>query len=85
MAATTDYRPQGQSGAGAADIGRGQSATFWVYSAADGYSDLAFRYRSAGSARVTVNALPLSGPLAGGDPGRWSVAARPGVPECRDQ
>lgn len=24
--------------------------------------------------RVRVNALPLSGPLAGGDPGRWSVA-----------
>ncbi len=72
--ATTDYRPQGQSGAGAADIRRGQSATFWVYSAADGYSDLAFRYRSTGSARVTVNARPLSGPLAGGDPGRWSAA-----------
>ncbi|MGH3421927.1 MAG: carbohydrate-binding protein, partial [Streptosporangiaceae bacterium] len=72
--ATADYRPQGQSGAGAAGIGRGQSATFWVYSAADGYSDLAFRYRSTGSAHVTVNALPLSGTLGGGDPGRWSVA-----------
>jgi hypothetical protein len=72
--ATADYRPQGQSGAGAADIRRGQSAAFWVYSAADGYSDLAFRYRSTGSARVRVNTLPLSGPLAGGDPGRWSVA-----------
>ena len=71
--ATADYRPQGQSGAGAAGIGRGQSVTFWVYSAADGYSDLAFRYRSAGSARVSVNTLPLSGPLAGEGPGRWSV------------
>ena len=65
--ASADYRAQGQSGAGAADIGRGQSATFWVYSANDGYSDLAFRYRSAGSAQVTVNALPLAGqrPAAG--------------------
>ena len=40
--------------------------TFWVYSASDGYSDLAFRYQSAGAARVTVNTRPLGGPLAGG-------------------
>ena len=43
----------------------GQGVTFWVYSAADGYSDLAFRYKSAGSAHVEVNAQPLSGQLAG--------------------
>jgi hypothetical protein len=59
--ARTDYRAQGQSGAGAVDLGRGQSATFWVYSANDGYSDLAFRDKSQGAARVTVNALPLAG------------------------
>jgi hypothetical protein len=69
---TADYRAQGQSGAGAADIGPGQSVTFWVYSASDGYSDLAFRYKSAGTARVTVNTLPLGGPLAGGSPD-WAV------------
>ena len=70
--ATADYRAQGQSGAGAADIGRGQHVTFWVYSANDGYSDLAFRYKSAGAAEVTVNTLPLGGQLAGGSPG-WAV------------
>jgi hypothetical protein len=62
--ARADYRPQGQSGSGAADITRGQDATFWVYSAADGYSDLAFRYRGEGTAGVSVNALPLAGGLA---------------------
>jgi concanavalin A-like lectin/glucanase superfamily protein len=72
--ARTDYRPQGQSGAGAADLSHGGAATFWTYSAADGYSDLAFRYRGAGSARATVNGAPLSGTLAGG-PG-WATAAR---------
>ncbi len=70
--ASADYRAQGQSGAGVADIGRGQRVTFWVYSANDGYSDLAFRYKSAGAAGVTVNALPLGGQLAGGSPG-WMV------------
>jgi hypothetical protein len=70
--ATTDYRAQGQSGAGAADISRRQSATFWVYSAADGYSDLAFRYKNAGTAAVTVNTLPLAGPLTGGGSRTWS-------------
>ena len=70
--ATADYQAQGQSGAGAADIGRGQNVTFWVYSANDGYSDLAFRYKSAGSAQVTVNTQPVAGPLAGGPPG-WAV------------
>jgi hypothetical protein len=63
--ATTDYRAQGQSGAGAVDIGRGQSATFWVYSAADGYSDLAFRDKGSGTAGVAVNTLPLIGRLDG--------------------
>jgi hypothetical protein len=70
--ASLDYRAQGQSGAGAADIGRGQRVTFWVNSASDGYSDLAFRYKSAGAAQVTVNTLPVGGQLAGGSPG-WAV------------
>jgi Concanavalin A-like lectin/glucanases superfamily len=64
--ATADYRAQGQSGAGVADLRPGRSVTFWVYSAADGYSDLAFRYRSEGSAGATVNGLPVAGRLAGG-------------------
>ena len=63
--AAADYRRQGQSGAGAADIGRGQDVTFWVYSARDGYSDLAFRYTSHGTARVTVDGLPVTGQLNG--------------------
>jgi hypothetical protein len=69
--ATTDYRPQSQSGAGAADIGPRQRATFWVYSAADGYSDLAFRYKNQGTARVTVNALPVDGRLTGAGMRGW--------------
>jgi hypothetical protein len=71
--ATADYRAQGQSGAGAADINRGQSVTFWVYSAADGYSDLGFRYKNAGTAAVTVNTLPVDGKLNGAGPGGWST------------
>ena len=73
--ATTDYRAQGQSGAGAADIAPGQSVTFWVYSAADGYADLAFRYKSAGTAGVTVNTLPLAGQLDGAGPEGWSTGS----------
>ena len=71
--AMTDYRAQGQSGAGAVDIGRGRRATFWVYSAADGYSDLAFRYKSTGTAGVTLNALPLDGRLDGPSGRNWST------------
>jgi Concanavalin A-like lectin/glucanases superfamily len=59
--ARTDYRAQGQSGAGAASITRSQSVTFWTYSASDGYSDLAFRYKGTGEARAAVNTLPLDG------------------------
>ncbi|HEY9244416.1 MAG TPA: carbohydrate-binding protein, partial [Streptosporangiaceae bacterium] len=70
--ARADYRAQGQSGAGAAGIGRGQRVTFWVYSANDGYSDLAFRYRGAGSAQATLNGQALAGPLAGSAAG-WTV------------
>jgi hypothetical protein len=71
--ARADYRRQGQSGAGAADLGRGSAVTFWVYSAADGYSDLAFRYHGPGVARASVNGEPLAGALAGA-PGGWSGA-----------
>ncbi|MEN3304718.1 MAG: hypothetical protein V7603_920 [Micromonosporaceae bacterium] len=53
--AGTDYRRQGQSGAGAVDLGRGQSTTFWVYSATDGYTDLSLRARLLGTARTSVN------------------------------
>ncbi len=71
--AAADYRAQGQSGAGAADIGRGQAVTFWVYSAADGYSNLAFRYQGTGSAQAEANGLPLSGRLAGASARGWPV------------
>ena len=69
--AAADYTPQGQSGAGAADIARGQSVTFWVYSASDGYSDLAFRHKGQGAASVSANSLRLSGQLAGA--GAWAT------------
>ncbi len=72
--ARADYTRQGQSGAGAAAIDRGQDVTFWVYSAGDGYSDLAFRSRGAGTAGVSVNGLPLSGGLGAARPGPgWST------------
>ena len=41
--------------------------TFWVYSASDGYSDLAFRSRGSGAAEVTVNGLPQAGNLSSGN------------------
>src|ERR1700751_1277314 len=71
--ATADHRPPGQSGAGTADIRRGQNVTFWVDSTSDGYSDLAFRYKDAGAAGVTVNGLSLGGGLDGARGGRWST------------
>jgi len=69
--ATADYRAQGQSGAGAAGLGRGQTATFWVYSAADGYSDLALRSKGAGTAQVSVNSRSVA-PLTDATP-HWSL------------
>ncbi len=71
--AHADYARQGQSGAGAADVGRGQDVTFWVYSASDGYSDLAFRTRGQGTAGASVNGLPLSGDLPTGGGRSWST------------
>jgi hypothetical protein len=50
--------------AGAVDVSRGGRVTFWVYSASEGYSDLAFGYRIGGAAAVSVNGLPLRGPLS---------------------
>jgi hypothetical protein len=51
---------------GAVDVSRGGQVTFWVYSASDGYSDLAFGKTPAlGAAAVSVNGLPLRGPLSG--------------------
>jgi hypothetical protein len=73
--ATADYAAHGQSGAGAAGIAPGQSVTFWAYSASDGYSDLAWRYSGAGTARIAVNTQPLDGALAAGARSRaWSTA-----------
>jgi hypothetical protein len=71
--ATTDYRAQGQSGAGAARIALGQSVTFWTYSASDGYSDLAFRYKGTGTARAAVNTLPLDRRLRSAGTRNWST------------
>jgi hypothetical protein len=76
--ATASYRNQGQSGAGAASIARGQSVTFWVYSPADGYASLAFRYRNQGTADAAVNGQPLTGEaghLTGSNAPGWSAQA----------
>jgi hypothetical protein len=61
--AVADYAPRGQSGAGAADLGRHQSVTFWVGTASDGYADLAFRSRGGGAASVAVNGQRLVGAI----------------------
>jgi hypothetical protein len=70
--ATADYRPQGQSGAGVADIQRAKAVTFWVYAASDGYSDLTFRYHGTGTAAVAVNGLGVGGQLNGAGDG-WAT------------
>ena len=57
--ARISYRPQGQSGAGAVQLGRDASATFWVSSTDDGYSDLTLRARDGG-AEIRVNGLPVT-------------------------
>jgi hypothetical protein len=69
--AGTDYRRQGQSGAGAVDLDRGQTATFWVYSAGDGYSDLTLRARAPGATEVSVNDQDITAPPTGVDRSGW--------------
>ncbi|WP_413471128.1 LamG-like jellyroll fold domain-containing protein [Streptomyces peucetius] len=49
------YGPGGVSGAGAAELGQGDSATFWVYSPADTESTLTLATRGTGRAQLTVN------------------------------
>jgi hypothetical protein len=72
--ATADYTRQGQSGAGTIGLKSRQSATFWVYSAADGYSDLAFREKLRGTARVSVNGEPVTVQPSGVDSPTWLAA-----------
>ncbi|WP_329310661.1 RICIN domain-containing protein [Streptomyces sp. NBC_01262] len=73
--ATAIYTSQGQSGAGAANLTTGKSATFWVYSARDGYADLSSRYRNTGQAALTVNGATANDQtLAGATPDAWSTA-----------
>ncbi|MCX4762837.1 RICIN domain-containing protein [Streptomyces sp. NBC_01275] len=73
--ATASYTSQGQSGAGAANLTTGKSATFWVYSAHDGYADLKTRYRNTGRATLTVNGATADDQtLAGATPDAWSTA-----------
>lgn len=69
--ASTDYRRRGQSGAGAVDLDRRQSATFWVYSATDGYTDLSLRARLSGTARTSVNDQDVTVVPAGVDRSGW--------------
>ena len=64
--ASTSFASRGQSGAGTAALNTGDTATFWVDSATDGYSKFALRYLGSGAAKTSVNgqsaeALGLSG------------------------
>ncbi|MGP3988696.1 cellulosome protein [Streptomyces sp. 3N207] len=49
------YDQGGMTGAGAAEIKEGDSATFWVYSPADTESTLSLATRGAGQAQLSVN------------------------------
>ncbi|MFI6930389.1 RICIN domain-containing protein [Streptomyces sp. NPDC050287] len=73
---TAGYTSQGQSGAGAVNLTSGKSATFWVYSARDGYADLTARYRNTGQAALTVNGKAVADQtLSGATTGAWSTSA----------
>ncbi|MDX2556500.1 RICIN domain-containing protein [Streptomyces stelliscabiei] len=72
---TAGYSAQGQSGAGAVNLTSGKSATFWVYSARDGYADLTTRFRNTGQADLKVNGKAADDQtLAGATTGAWSTS-----------
>ncbi|MDQ0760965.1 RICIN domain-containing protein [Streptomyces canus] len=72
---TATYTSQGQSGAGAVNLTSGKSATFWVYSARDGYADLTTRYRNTGQAGLTVNGRTADDQtLSGATTAAWSTS-----------
>ncbi|MEH0468440.1 RICIN domain-containing protein [Streptomyces hayashii] len=69
------YASQGQSGAGAVNLTSGRTATFWVYSAQDGYADLTARYRNTGRAALTVNGRTADDQiLSGTTTSAWSTS-----------
>ena len=69
-----DYRAQGQSGAGAVGHRPRPERDFWVYSAADGYADLAFRYQQRRSGRASPSTrMPLDGRSPAAATGAWST------------
>ncbi|MFF7641078.1 RICIN domain-containing protein [Streptomyces canus] len=73
---TTTYTSQSQSGAGAVNLTSGKSATFWVYSARDGYADLTARFRNTGQADLTVNGKTVNDQtLSGATTGAWYTSA----------
>ncbi|MDX3798584.1 RICIN domain-containing protein [Streptomyces sp. AK04-3B] len=73
---TAAYTSQGQSGAGAVNLTSGKSATFWVYSAQDGYADVTARYRNTGQAALTVNGKAADDQtLSGATTGAWSTSS----------
>ncbi|AUG81786.1 Ricin-type beta-trefoil lectin domain protein [Kitasatospora sp. MMS16-BH015] len=73
--ATVTYAGQGQSGAGAVNLTSGKSATFWVYSARDGYADLTARYRNTGQAALILNGRAVDDQtLSGATTGAWSTS-----------
>ncbi|MEH0556069.1 RICIN domain-containing protein [Streptomyces sp. B21-101] len=72
---TAAYASQGQSGAGSVNLTSGKSATFWVYSAQDGYADLTARYRNTGRASLTVNGASADDQiLSGTTTSAWSTS-----------
>src|SRR5690606_27269395 len=57
--AVYDVKGAGISGSGAAAVSRGQSVTFWVYSAADDAAVLDLKLSGPGKARMAVNGLEV--------------------------
>ncbi|MEU6408821.1 LamG-like jellyroll fold domain-containing protein [Microbispora sp. NPDC046933] len=60
--ASTGYSEKKVSGSGVADLRKGQSATFWVYSPGDGESTLGVDLRGGGKGTLTVNGQEITEP-----------------------
>jgi hypothetical protein len=63
--AAADYTRTGVSGSGTARISQGQSATFWVYSAADGEAELSVDVLGTGTANLSVNGQKVAEGITG--------------------
>ncbi|MFJ4159160.1 LamG-like jellyroll fold domain-containing protein [Microbacterium testaceum] len=64
-ASSVDYSSQATSGAGAVSLDAGETASFFVYSAQAGQSDVLFDARGDGAASITLNRQQIPGSLTG--------------------